>query len=96
MSDLPGTIPPDTMRPIRDPVVTGHRRPRRRHVLRWVILGIAIVFVALLATVADGYLQALNAGRELRTLVPLLQGAREDLVANQGGSTRLDQAEAAS
>src|SRR3954470_8153480 len=94
MSDLPSTVPHDTMRPIGDPVLTGTPLARRRHFLRWIVLAVAVFFVALLATVADGYIQALHAGRQLQTLVPLLQSARQDLLTDGKGNAGLDRAEA--
>jgi len=95
MSDLHDLVPPSTTLPsVRDPASSGIPPRKRRHVLRWVVLVVSLLFVGLLATVADGYFQALHASRQLRELVPSLQGAREDLLNNPQAATRLQEAEA--
>ncbi|HXJ65341.1 MAG TPA: DUF4012 domain-containing protein [Actinomycetota bacterium] len=92
-----GVIPPDILPPkeVQGAAVPAVRR-RRRHVGRWVVLGVAVLVVAFVATVADAYLQAVHAGKELKTLVPMLQRAREDLLSGApDGAARFQRAEAA-
>jgi Protein of unknown function (DUF4012) len=65
-------------------------RPRRR-LLRWILLGVALLVVVAGVVVADAYLQALRFGRDLRALTPELSHARQQVFA--GGTQSLDQIE---
>ena len=63
------------------PVQSAIRRRRRRRIVALVAGLFLIVFAAV---VADGYLQALRYGRDLRALSPRLKQARADLLTADG------------
>jgi hypothetical protein len=93
MPDPPRAFSPATLPKARGvPSGIGRGRARRRpHRLRWALLGVGLLAVGLGAAAADAYVQAFHAGQRLRAVVPVLQGAREELLSS-GRSARLDRA----